>query len=65
MQIRKIAPPAAGNQNLPPHLSVMFQQSNSPPAQPGTRGTHQSRRPSTQNNHIELARRSCHRSCKE
>jgi len=60
VQIRKIAPPAAGNQNLPPSLPAMLQQRHTPPALPRSSRAHQPRRPSTQHNHIELARGRLH-----
>src|SRR4051812_44150013 len=63
MQIREIAPPATGNQNLSPNLATMFEQRNAPPSLTRSRGAHQSSRASPQNNHLELARSLCHRSC--
>ncbi len=56
MQIRKIAPPAAGDQNLPPRLPIVFEHGNSPPVLPGHRRAHQPSRTGAQHNHIELAR---------
>jgi hypothetical protein len=55
VEIRKIAPPAPGDQNLPSHLPVVFQQRHPSSALSGDTGAHQPRRPSPQNNHIELA----------
>jgi hypothetical protein len=55
MQIRKIAPPAAGNQNLPPRLPIVLEHGYPPPALARHRRAHQPSRSRSHHNHIELA----------
>jgi hypothetical protein len=56
VQIRKIAPPAAGYQDFSARLSPMLEQRHAPSAQPRRGRAHQPRRPRAEHNHIELAR---------
>jgi hypothetical protein len=60
VQIRKIAPPATRDQDLPSRLHIVFEQQNPPSALASHRRTHQASRTGTQNNHIELARSGGH-----
>src|ERR1039458_8307205 len=61
VQIRKIAPAAAGDQNLSPGLPIVLQQHNPLPALPSHRPAHYPSRPRPQDNHIELAQFRRHR----
>src|ERR1035438_76974 len=56
MQICKIAPPAAGDQNLSSRLSIVFEHGHPPPALSRHRRAHQPSRTRSPHNHIELAR---------
>jgi hypothetical protein len=47
VQIRKIAPPAAGDEDFPARLPIVLQQRHAPPALPGHRRAHQSGRART------------------
>jgi hypothetical protein len=60
MQIREIASPAAGDQNLSPRLPVVFEYGHSPPALRSGNRAHQPSRACAQHNHIELARGGMH-----
>jgi hypothetical protein len=57
MQIRKIAPPSAGDQNLSTRLPPMLQQRHAPPTLSRRRRAHQPRCPCAENNDIELVHR--------
>ena len=60
-EIRKIAPAAARNKNLPSRLPIVLQQGNPPPALSCDDRTHQPGSSRAQNNHIELAQIGGHR----
>jgi hypothetical protein len=61
VQIRKIAPSAAGDKNLAARLFVVFEQHHAPPALSGHGRAHQPCRSRAQNNYIELAQGGGHR----
>jgi hypothetical protein len=56
VQIGEIAAPAAGDENLPPRLPIMFKQRHATATLPGNCGAHQPCRARSQNNYVELAR---------
>src|SRR5579863_1972467 len=62
MNVGEVAAPAARDQNLPPRLSVVFQQSHTPTALSSDRSAHQASRTRAKNNHVEGSRRGRHAS---
>ncbi len=55
MQIREIAPPAAGDEDFASGLAVVFEEGNPPAALASDGCAHQASRAGPQNNHIEFA----------
>ena len=60
MNVREVAAPPAGDQDLPSRLRIVLQQQNPPTPLSRNRCTHQTRRARAQHDHIEFPNFSRH-----